>query len=327
MRPIFNSCSLIGFSFLNRFKLLSIALIPLGIFIHSLSAQKQVFFWSMQAADPAINETDSFNYSVVDPQLARGRLLVFLPGTGALPLGYSKFLNNAADLGFHSMGILYEPILEESPSGTTQIAVNELCAWQDPSNSNAHAEVRMEIIDGVDRTDLVTISFEDSIENRLLRSLQHLAQQFPSQGWEQYFEGNKIIWDKIAVAGHSQGGGYAALIAKSRLVERCLIFSSLDFYYKGARLADWVFDVSATDVSKIYYAVHEKDEVFTLLRYEAMAYRLGLKVYGDSTRVEESNNWKDYFPSHYLKSDIKLPVLPEGSLDFPNFYHNPESVR
>src|SRR2546427_7367644 len=53
----------------------------------------------------------------------------------------------------------------------------------------------------------------------LFRS-QYLAQQYPDEEWGRFLAHDKPKWSQIAVTGHSQGGGHAAMIAKIRLVAR-----------------------------------------------------------------------------------------------------------
>src|SRR5207245_975490 len=63
--------------------------------------------------------------------------------------------------------------------------------------------------------------------NRLTKLLQYLALQYPDEGWDRFLLRDKPKWSQIAVSGHSQGGGNAAMIAKIRLVARVVLFSSV----------------------------------------------------------------------------------------------------
>jgi hypothetical protein len=76
------------------------ALIVTFAFITAAPAQQRLLF-APTATDPAITQFTNNRYAVVDPALPeRGRLVVFLPGTGAVPFNYSDFVENAASLGF-----------------------------------------------------------------------------------------------------------------------------------------------------------------------------------------------------------------------------------
>lgn len=60
------------------------------------------------ATDAAITQFNDRHFAVVDPAVAsRGRLVLFLPGTGANPFLYREFPRNAASLGFHALGLMY----------------------------------------------------------------------------------------------------------------------------------------------------------------------------------------------------------------------------
>jgi hypothetical protein len=69
--------------------------------------------------DAAITTADEPHY-VYLPQstVVRNRLVVFFPGTGAIPQNYSQFLQYASTLGLHVIGLTYP----------NPVAVNTICS-------------------------------------------------------------------------------------------------------------------------------------------------------------------------------------------------------
>ena len=174
-----------------------------------------------------------------------GRLLVFLPGTTAPPQFYSQLIEGAAHQGFHSIGLAYE----------NAEAVNVLCAGM--GASGCHEMVRREIIWGTDETSLVDVDFDNSIVNRLDRLLAHLEILAPNEGWDAYRDPSGAIrWDTILVAGHSQGAGHAAFIARFERVSRAVLFS-------GTEPAPWTQAVDfVTPASAFWGFGHELEGLF-----------------------------------------------------------------
>ena len=84
---------------------------------------------------------------------------------------------------------------------------------------------RKEILTGEDLSTKVSVDSTNSIINRLEKLLIYLDATEPNNNWGQYYN-NGFEWNKIMVAGHSQGGGHAALIGMIYDVNRVLMFSS-----------------------------------------------------------------------------------------------------
>ena len=141
---------------------------------------------------------------------AKGRLFVFLPGTGATPALYRGILRVGADRGYHAIGLNY-PNAE---------AVGVLCL--NSVDADCHGKVRNEVINGVDTSALVAVSPTESLLNRLTKLLQWLHAQSPGEGWGAFvLPSGALDWSRITVAGHSQGGGHAAWIAQQVAVAAC----------------------------------------------------------------------------------------------------------
>ena len=170
-------------------------------------------------------------------------LLVFLPGTGGRPEFYTTFLRYAGTQGHHAIGLAYPNV----------DAVNDLCAAA-PSPT-CHEDVRVEVITGQARSPLVGVDATNSIDNRLRAILVWLAANFPAEGWGGFLSNGEPRWERITVAGHSQGGGHAAMIARLRRVGRAVLFSSTE-------PAPWTTSSFATPKSQLYGFVHRQEQSY-----------------------------------------------------------------
>jgi dienelactone hydrolase len=244
------------------------------------------------AADPAITSFDAphfaFRHLAVPP---RNRLFLFLPGTGAVPANYLQVLRCSADHGFHALGLAYV----NSPS------VAELTSGQPPDTAG---NVRLEILDGTDRTPLVDVDRINSIENRLITALQYLHSLAPGEGWLQYLDaGPTIRWDRILVAGHSQGGGHAAIISRHHLCSRVISFNAVDWSGSVERPADWMYAPSATPPERVYGVGHLRDPLVppSLVRQGWSA--LGIAGLG-AEQAPESGSFPFGF-THQFMTDVE----------------------
>jgi hypothetical protein len=190
------------------------------------------------ATDTGISNTGGQHFVAVPASANQSQnLLVFLPGTGGRPEFYTTILRHAADRGHHAIGLAY-PNVE---------AVNELCA--SAPSATCHEDARIEVITGADRSNLVSVNAANSIDNRLRALLAWLDQGFPGEDWSTFSTNGEPRWDRIIVAGHSQGGGHAAMIARLRVVRRAVLFASTE-------PAPWTATAFATPTRRLYGFVH-----------------------------------------------------------------------
>lgn len=160
---------------------------------------------------------------------ALGRLFVMLPGTGGPPAGYQYVLRAAAEAGFHSVGLVYE----------NEVAVNDLCAWPPPI-PDCHERVRLEIVTGEDLSELVAVDRPHSIESRTHALLEYLDAADPGGGWGEFLARADLDWPETVWAGHSQGGGHAAILGKIHTLDRVALFSATE-------PAEWTLDPPLTE--------------------------------------------------------------------------------
>ena len=232
-------------------------------------------------ANPEIVDFDNFQYAYLNnpnnnAQL-RNKLVVFLPGTGGTPFFYREFLQYSASLGYHSLGLMY-------PNSRS---VARLCNFEEPQNPDCPRDVRLEIIDGSDRTDLVEVDRPNSIENRLIMAIAYLQENEPSEEWGQFLHtDSSLAWDRILICGHSQGGGHAALIAKRHAVNRCLVFAAADWFSFEDRLADWANESSSTPPRNMYIFAHERDPIVPWNHVLSLARACDLDRFGEALNTD-----------------------------------------
>ena len=253
--------------------------VPAPLVVHTIAPQ---------ATDPAIDQFLDNHYALLDTSVhSMHRLLVFMGGTGQFPSQFLLVQNEAARLGYHVIG------LEYVNSG----GIAKICPpTTDPAA--CFENVRLEVIDGVDRTPLITVSPANSIDNRLDKLLRFLVAQYPREHWSQYIDHKGPKWTRIAVAGLSVGGGEAAMIAKLRLVDRVVMFSSVPDSI-GKQSVPWVAQ-HRTPSNRYYGLAHNRDGFFVpiLASWDS----LGLAAFGPSTVIDGAH--APYGHTHMLVTGI-----------------------
>lgn len=211
----------------------------------------------------------------MDQTKTRNELLIFLPGTNGKPGGTNLFCQTAAYLGYHTVALAYP----------TDIPATRVRNEKDP---DAFEKFRLEIIEGRDLSPFVSVDRVNSIENRLIRLLEYLDKKLPDQGWGQFLSGGKLKWEKIAVSGHSQGGGHAGLIAVKHRVARAIMTGApKDFDRARNAPAAW-YKKPATPVSGFFTFNHELDRQGC--NYEEqleICKAMGLTALGGPVRVDK----------------------------------------
>ncbi len=175
------------------------------------------------------------------------KLLVMIVGTGTAANHNIPFFNFAAGAGYHVVSVDYK-----------NTVITTACS--NSEDSTCFDKFRQEIVFGDPVSELVNVDAKNSIYNRLHALLVYLSENYPKQGWQQYLLGDSMNWPKIMVAGHSQGAGHAAYLAKKFPVYRALIFAGpQDYLVKFASPAGWLRQASATNPSKYFAFLHTKD--------------------------------------------------------------------
>ena len=219
-------------------------------------------------ADPRLSSGVAPNYVYLDTRVApQSRLLVHLPGSFGNPSNAQKFLEVAAGTGVHVIGLKYN----NSPT------VGLLCRNEAPS---CYETMRLDIIYG----NGMRVDEAHSIINRLSSLLRLLDERAPEEGWGQFLDGDAPRWSSIALSGHSQGGGHAALIARDHVVDRVILFNSPSDAVNGLP-APWLSEPHITPDTSYFAFVHSDDNgVYRTQLYDLMGFgELGSPVHVDTT--------------------------------------------
>ena len=261
-------------------------------------AQLNAFYVTPNSVNNSYVVGEDSNYVVTNPSVPPlNKLLVFLPGTGAKPKHYLLFPNLAANLGYHCINLTY-------PNGYPTVAM--LCAGN--SNADCYANLRQEVCYGTPVSEDVDVDSLNSINTRLYNTLSYLAANYPSQNWGQFLSGNTMDWSKIAISGHSQGGGHALYFAKTQSCERMIMFAGADDYSNYySQPANWTFVPGQTSTGKYFSFLHLNDDVWDYAKQYAVVQATGMTANDDSTLVDYLNS--PYNNSHCLYTTV-TPLYP-----------------
>ncbi len=179
------------------------------------------------------------------------KLCVFLPGSGAKPENYKLFVQKAAKMGYHSVGLMYP-----NPTG---IYNNGAC--ETSPDADCFYKLRLETLKGTDVSSLISVNFSNSIINRLSKLLLTLNAKYPSDNWGQYLQTNgELNWTKIVFAGHSQGAGHSVFITKFYPIIKAIMLSNKDFNTTTNLPANWYTLPNVQAINNVYGFTHSNDE-------------------------------------------------------------------
>jgi hypothetical protein len=168
-------------------------------------------------AAPAAGEAPHMAINPSPAVAARGKLLVFIPGTQGRPTQYTSILRAGASRGFHAVGVNYPN--QTAMGSLCQFSVDPECYWS--------ARNVVVFGGGTPVSGQSPVTPADSIVNRLNRLLAWLHANQPGEAWGQYLLGDGTVdWRKVVLAGHSQGGGHVGVLAKTVELARAVYFSS-----------------------------------------------------------------------------------------------------
>ena len=246
---------------------------------------------------PTVNPQFNHHYVWLDASRpANNKLFVFMAGTNGRPRGSQLIQQEAARLGYHVIGLMYQ----------NDVAVAAVCPGNpDP---NCSGDMRLEIIDGMDRSEFVTVSPANSIDNRLTKLLLFLDAAYPDEKWARFLEDGAPKWSQIAFGGHSQGAGQAALIGKIRHVDRIVMLSGPPDARVPGEPDAWV-SIGATPAAKYFELVHQRDHFAPGILPNVTA--LDLERFGDAAQVEFAQ--PPYSGTHILVTDLE----PQGGYATP----------
>jgi hypothetical protein len=257
------------------------------------TANAQTITWDSvkpSVTDPNI-PTDGYDlrhYMLRSSQDTMHSLVIFIPGTYRYAANYKFVMEKIALLGHHVLGISYK---YDPP-------VNAICSTT--NDVTCHYRARMETIDGTDRHPSISVNTANSILNRIKKAIQFMITLHPGQGWEQYMSGGQLQWNKIIIAGHSQGAALAGVMGHEFPAKRIVMFSVIDFLNSGA-IPSWVDN---TVNHENYYAfIHPKDELIAFYRAEIGWEKLGMTEYGAMANID--CNTSPFGNTHILYSNYE----------------------
>lgn len=229
---------------------------------------------------------------------SNGELFLFLPGTGGQPDCCQYLLETAAQSGFMALGLTYD---------NTE-AVGQICR----NNQVCYTVVRQDDLDGSTPGSYADITPTNSIQSRLVDLLRYLAARHPLQGWSQFLVGSTPLWSKIVVAGHSQGGGDAAYIAKVRAVEGVVMLSSdVDSTATDPPVAaTYLTTGHLTPLDRYVGFDHTRDPFNDKIEADWTA--LDLQSFGPAVSVD--GNAPPFGNSHELLTSTQVPPGPAPAL-------------
>ncbi|OLC11177.1 MAG: hypothetical protein AUH41_01325 [Gemmatimonadetes bacterium 13_1_40CM_66_11] len=259
---------------------------------------------------PVLNPELNHHYVWLDPsQKPRPKLLVFMPGAGgtARPASFLLVQEEAARLGYRVIGLMYQNDAEVvvKCGGSANPVGHSL----DPDCSR---NMRLEILDGIDHSSVVTVTRANSIENRLAKLLAYLGDQFPDEGWSRFLEDDGTPrWSQIAFSGQSQGSGQAALIGTLHHVDRVVMFSGPPDARVPEEVDPWI-SIGATPAAKYFALFHDRDHLVVGIRANLTAL---IGQFGDPV-IAELND-PPYGGTHIVYTDLR----PTLGYDAPNAPH------
>lgn len=256
------------------------------------------------ATDPAIRLKNRPHVSLLPEGNAQGRLLLFLPGTRGEPGNYIAVLNAASTFGLHVLGLCYE----------NSLSVNyDLCG--STQSETCHYDARYENLTGEDRNPTLNIGPADALLNRLRKALVYLQTNQPEGNWNQFVnpQTGEPDWERIVVAGHSQGGGMSLFIARHYPVARAVSFAGIDWMGTKRKPAPWASDsLWATPSDRLYGFTHTDDDVYN----NQPAFWQAIGARGPIVDVDTCRD-RYYYSSHTLIT--RLPPRAFGG-DSANYH-------
>lgn len=172
-------------------------------------------------------------------------LLIALGGTNSLPTDMKAFDETAASLGMDVITVDYD-----------NSVISTTC--KDSKDDACFDHFRDEIATGNDVSNLVKVDKINSLESRIFHLLKFLAKSEPAR-WAPYISGKDIRWNKVILAGHSQGSGHAAYLAKIHPAKGVVMLAGPQDRFADGRTVGWLARKSETSPTKYFSLLHEKD--------------------------------------------------------------------
>ncbi|MDR0307289.1 MAG: hypothetical protein LBI42_10695 [Chitinispirillales bacterium] len=256
--------------------------------------------------DPSISRALEDHYVTVNPWvMQRDVLFLFFPGTKSRATNYTFLCEAAADQGFHAISLQY----------MNDISVNFTCSKY--RNLDCYENMRQEILFGSDFSQHLNVNRSNSAENRLVKLLRYLSEQYPLDGWEQYLtSGGVPRWSKILVAGHSQGGGHAALLGKYYSTAGVIMLASMDYSFNRDNAGSWIHQEGNTAIEKYFAAAHMEDRTMPIAVMRRFWNSMGFRRLAPIINIDHAGF--PYGNSHTLITSIKPSNVDKDKSNYHN---------
>lgn len=215
------------------------------------------------------------------------KLFLFIGGTGSNTKQYQTISNFAGNLGYDVINLSYPNTVSAASLASS-------------SDSMVFNKYRQEVCYGTPLSPDVTVDTLNCIYTRTVKLINYLNTTYPTQNWNQYLiNPTTLDWSKIAVGGHSQGGGHACYFAKFNNVERVLMFSSPNDYSNYfSNSANWLRTAGVSAMNKHFAYLSLLDEIMPFNKQLSNLQGLGLYPLYDTTYVDNASS--PYSNSHCL---------------------------
>ncbi|MBI1341925.1 MAG: hypothetical protein GC171_03215 [Terrimonas sp.] len=245
--------------------------------------------------DPDYATTDESHYIVRNNKTHLNKLLLFIGGSYSIPKNYALFCDHGATLGLDVISLSYPNKVATAPLGSS-------------ADPQVFDHYRNELCFGNQVSDVVSVDLLNCITTRTIKLLIYLNVTYPDQDWRQYLSpSNTLIWDKIIVAGHSQGSGHACYLGKKNRVDRVIMLSGpndYSTYYSSP--ANWLSETGLTPLNRQFSLLHTQDEIVSFDNQVANLRSLGLLTATQSPTPAD-NLSTPYFNAHALS--LHIPAI------------------
>jgi hypothetical protein len=267
-------------------------------------AQVKSYYISPDSTYPGIEKIHSGHFVTVNISNTSGKkLLVSIPGTTG-PGDVMRSLDSVAALeGYHAISLDY-------PNN------RNTASFINSTDKEAFNKFRQELDFGTPVSDSVNVDSLNSIINRITKLVIYLAKTRPQEGWNNFLDHDKIIWERVTLAGHSQGAGHVSYIGHAFKVHKVIMLSGpQDFLSNFDMPAPWLSADSKTPYSSFYSLLHDDDGYNTQRQI-----RNGLAaMHTDSSVIYHFTNM-DAFPKEdrIFISDIPVQNTTQQNIGMQN---------
>jgi hypothetical protein len=250
-----------------------------------------------EQTDPAITtqtlgNTRQFAYIPKEEGVRKNRIFIFIPGTFANPTVYKKVIQSAAKFGYFSIGISY----------SNMRTIESQC--DNNSSETCISNILKEYLEGTDSSPDVNVPLANGFENRISKFILFLKNNNPNENWGQFLDSNnKIKWEMVSLAGHSQGSGHTTYISKVRNLFRASLFSGPNgFQLSNGRFPTWFTANGLTSNDKIFAFTNRFDGLAPYTSVSVAWNALGLL--GNFTTVDNTTSYNN---AHRLFTEVRIP--------------------